>query len=195
MPYFDPIRDRFDDSFFADASGDRYLMEPHWQGDQYLMQSPMMSDSGDLMGTRARRRRRELEDERLPDIGPMDMRSFGPPPDERDVRQLARMQQRGPLDFGLIDAMGGANALTPYATGIGDVGFDFLGPPPVSGLRLGATYDERFRPREDEAELYMRLRDWRPRRRRSLSITSGVALPRGATSDPRMPRDVRLGTT
>ena len=74
VPYFDPVRDRFDDSLLPDARGDRYLMEPRWQGDQYLMQSPMMSDPGDPMGTRARRRRRELEDEILPDIGPMDLR-------------------------------------------------------------------------------------------------------------------------
>lgn len=122
----------------------------------------------------------------------MDMRSFGPPPDERDVRQLARMHTRGRLDTGMIDAMVGADLRTPYTTGIRDVDFEFLGPPPVSGLRLGATYDERFRPREDEAELYMRSCDPRPRRRRSLSITSGFALPPGATSDPRMPRDMRI---
>jgi hypothetical protein len=152
----------------------------------------MFSDPGNSMGTRARRRRRELEDEILPDIGPMDMCALGPPPDERDVRQLARMHTRGRLDTDMIDAMVDADLGTPYATGIRDVDFDFLGPPPVSGLRLGATYDEHFRPREDEAKLYMRSRDRRPRRRRSLSITSGVALPPGATSDPRMPRDVRF---
>jgi hypothetical protein len=192
VPYFDPVRDRFDDSLFLDASVDRLLMEPRWEGDQYLMQSPMFSDPGDPMGTRARRRRRELEDEILPDIGAIDMRALGPPPDEHDVRQIARMHTRGRLDTGMIDAMVGADLRTPYATGIRDADFEFLGPPPVSGLRLGATYDERFRPREDEAEFYMRSRDRRPRRRRSLSITSGVALPPGATPDPRMPRDVRL---
>jgi hypothetical protein len=122
----------------------------------------------------------------------MDMRSFGPPPDEHDVRQLDRMHTRGLLDTGLIDVMVGADLRIPYATGIRDVDFEFLGPPPVSGLRLDATYDERFRPREDEAELYMRSRDPRPRRPRSLSITSGFALPPGATSDPRMPRDVSM---
>jgi hypothetical protein len=52
VPYFDPVRDRFDDSLFADASGDRLLMEPRWQGDQYLRQLPMFSDPGDPMGTR-----------------------------------------------------------------------------------------------------------------------------------------------
>ena len=145
MPYFDPVRDRFDDSLFTDANGYRYLMEPHWLGDQYLMQSPMFSDPGNPMGTRARRRRYELEDEILPEMGPMDMRALGPPPDELDVRRMSRTQQRGPLDFDLIDAMGGADALTPYATGIKDADFEFLGPPPVAGHPLGATYDERFR--------------------------------------------------
>ena len=192
LPYFDPVRDRFDDSFFPDASGDRYLMEPRWRGDHYLMELAPLSDPGDPMGTRARRRRRELEDEILPDIGPMDMRVLGPPPDEGDVRRLARMQGRGPLDIGLIDAMAGADVRTPYATGIRDADFDFIGPPPVAGHRLGASYDEHFLPREDEAELYMRSRDRRPRRRRSLSITSSFRLPPGASSDPHMPRDVRM---
>jgi hypothetical protein len=76
-PYFDPVRDRVDDSFFPDASGHRYLMEPRWQGDRHLMSSRFFGDPGDPMSTRARRRRRELEDEILPDIGPMNMRLLG----------------------------------------------------------------------------------------------------------------------
>jgi hypothetical protein len=74
VPYFDPIRDRFDGSFFPGASGHRYLMEPRWDGNQHLMSSRFFGDPGDPMCTRARRRRRELEDEILPDIGPMDLR-------------------------------------------------------------------------------------------------------------------------
>lgn len=34
VPYFDPVRDRFDDSYSPDASGDRPLMEPPWLGDR-----------------------------------------------------------------------------------------------------------------------------------------------------------------
>lgn len=180
VPYFDPVRDRFDDSYLADASGDRHLMETR-----------MFSDPGDPMGTRSRLRRRELEDEILPDIGPMDRHVLGLPPDEGDVRRLARMREGGPLDIGLIDAMGGANAPRRYPD-IRDVDFDFIGPPPLRGHRLGASYDERFLPREVEAELYMRSLDRTPRGRRSLSITSGFELPSGARSDPRMPRDVRM---
>lgn len=59
-------------------------------------------------------RRRELEDEIIPEIGPMDMRLLGPAPDELDVRHLTRIQDAVPLDIGLIDAMCGANALTNY---------------------------------------------------------------------------------
>jgi hypothetical protein len=140
LPYLEPVQDRFDDSFFPDASGERYLMEPRWRGDQHLFEKAPLSDPGDPMGTRARRRRLELEDEIHPHIGPMDMRVLGP----------------------------------------------------VAGHRFGASYDEHFPQRGGEAELYMRSQDRRPRRRRSLSITSGFRLPPGATSDPHMPRDVRM---
>lgn len=77
VPYFDPVRDGFDDSLFPNASGHRYLMERRWLGDQNLMSSPFCGGPGDPMGTRARHRRPELEDEMLPDIGPMDMRLLG----------------------------------------------------------------------------------------------------------------------
>lgn len=68
----------------------------------------MLSDPGDPVGTRSRHRRRGLEDEILPDIGPMD----------RHVLGLT-------FDIGLIDAMGGADASRRYPTAIRDVDLDF----------------------------------------------------------------------
>ncbi|GAB7336416.1 hypothetical protein MBLNU13_g09717t1 [Cladosporium sp. NU13] len=185
-----PVRDRFDDSFFPDASGDRYLMEPRWQCNQHLMQSRRFSDSGHPVDSRARRRRRELEHKILPEIGPMDMRFLDPPPDELNFCPLAMMQDAGPLDTGLIEAMGDCNALTNHPTVIRDADLEVAGPPPLAGHRLGASYDGSCLPREYPAELYMRRQDRRPRRRRSLPNTSGFALPPGATADPRMPRDI-----
>ena len=76
--------------------------------------------------SRALYRRRELENEILPDTGSVNMRLLSPPLDVLNLRQLVMIQEADPLDIGPIDAMGGTDTPSRYAMGIKDADLDSL---------------------------------------------------------------------
>ena len=117
-------------------------------------------------------------------------------PNELDMMMLARSDYERPPDMRVLDDMlAGFDAL-PYDMGVMDRDFDLFDPPPASGVGAGSLFADDYPPIErglpdPMAAFYGQPRDI-PRRRRSRSITSGYRLPLGATSSPRMPRELRL---
>jgi hypothetical protein len=202
MSYFDPVRDRYDDSYFPSSNGDHYLMEPPWEGERYLMELPPFGDPGDPLAERGRRRSRQPEERAAyarqegrrmrEDIFPTlyrlgDVPAPGMPLSEPEVRVQDRLDTYEWLDARMIDAMGDAGAPYRYPRNIRDVDLEFL-EPPRPRRSYGGLDDAPLYPGEDQTAAFLKSRLGPPRRERSPSIALERMLPpREEFPDPRMP--------
>lgn len=121
----------------------------------------------------------------------------GPAPTELDLMRSARSGAEDPRHMSFIDDMLGGFEQMPFDMGIMDQDFDLFGPAPTSGVGADSLFAgaypsiERGRP-DPMAAFYGEPREFpprTPRHRRGRSVTSGFALPAGASGNRSMPRD------